>query len=268
MTKLDPKKSKLGKLNLASKALHPRFEEMLAEVAEMSIEKGYEPLNWLDPQNEVTVLKLVSAAKRHEKKFLKGININDEEVTLDGYFCTFKPSHLACAAYSLLMAAVLVEEGIKELDDRVLPRPKRSMDGHTSPFMKNFSMRTPDGQCEVISTAENIEKKKELDEKMKVVFREARIKYQEMIEKIKSGLEDSVKGKVKYRGSFKQFSYAIEKGLQKLEEFKFKSKHEDRKPDLDDSNCKDIQEHIKDMHEKNSQYFYGKDNNNNDENSK
>lgn len=232
MTKLDPKKSKLGKLNLASKALHPRFEEMLAEVAEMSIEKGYEPLNWLDSQNEVTVLKLVSAAKRHEKKFLKGIDTNDEEVTLDGKACTFKPSHLACAAYSLLMAAVLVEEGIKGLDDRVLSRPKRSMDGHTSPFMKNFSMRTPDGQCEVAPNFQIMNKNYEQEKELR---------------KIKKDMKE---------------------GLIRPEEFKFKAKHEDRKPDLDDSNCKDIQEHIKNMHKKNSQYFYGKDNNNNDETSK
>lgn len=116
--KLDPKKAKEGKLNLASKALHPMFEELLAIVAEASLEKGYEPLNWLNPKNEVTILKLISASKRHINKFIKGTNINEEEKTLLGEPCKNKTNHLVYAAYSLLMAAVITEENIEELDDR------------------------------------------------------------------------------------------------------------------------------------------------------
>lgn len=53
-TYLDPAVSKEGKLNLVSKALHPKFEKMLAIVAALSEEKGYAPLNWLDRSEEHT----------------------------------------------------------------------------------------------------------------------------------------------------------------------------------------------------------------------
>lgn len=116
---LNPKSSKVGKLELVSRALHPDFEVLLAKVAALSVEKGYQPLNWLDPDNAVTVTKLMAAARRHENKTLKGIDINDEEKTLEGKLCENKTFHLVYAAYSLLMAAVILQEGIKELDDRM-----------------------------------------------------------------------------------------------------------------------------------------------------
>lgn len=115
--KLNPKDSKKGKPDLASVALHPDFDELLAQVAEVSVEKGYEPLNWLEPNNEVTVTKLISAARRHENMFRSGHDYN-QETKLGGERCSITAQHLAHAAYSLLMAAVIIKKGITELDDR------------------------------------------------------------------------------------------------------------------------------------------------------
>lgn len=115
---LDPRTSKLGKLNLASPALHPDFEEALARVSQVSIEKGYDPLNWLDPKNSVTVLNLIGAAKRHIRSSVLGYN-NNQESRQDGTKCPTTANHLEHAAYGLLMASVIIRSGLLSLDDRL-----------------------------------------------------------------------------------------------------------------------------------------------------
>lgn len=107
-TKLDPKKSKEGKLKLASSALHPEMITLLAQVAELSVEKGYEPLNWIKDESEVTVMYCLNASERHKQKAKLGIDINDEEKTLDGEPTKIQPLHLAQSAYNDLMAALLI----------------------------------------------------------------------------------------------------------------------------------------------------------------
>lgn len=115
---LDPKKSKEGKLKLCSPALHPRFSDPLVAVSEMSIEKGYAPLNYLDKDSSVTLTYLLAAAKRHIQKVELGIDINTEEVRQDGTACYNQPEELACAAYNLLMASLLLKTR-PEADDRL-----------------------------------------------------------------------------------------------------------------------------------------------------
>lgn len=118
MISLDPTTSKIGKLALASHALHPYFLTLLAEVAEMSVEKGYEPLNWLKNDSPVTVMYCLNAAERHQQKAKLGIDYNTEEKTLNGDSTNMKPFHLACAAYNNLMAALIILKNPKK-DDRI-----------------------------------------------------------------------------------------------------------------------------------------------------
>lgn len=108
MTVLNPTLSKKGKLALASPALHPLFLQLLAEVAVMSEEKGYEPLNYLRDDSPVTISYLLNAAERHKQKVKLGIDINNEERKMDGTPTSITPMHLACSAYNDLMAAVLL----------------------------------------------------------------------------------------------------------------------------------------------------------------
>lgn len=115
---LDPKKSKEGKLKLASNALHPEFITLLAEVAEMSVEKGYTPLNWLEKDSPVSVTYCLNAAERHRQQAKLGIDRNTEEKTLDGDPTKLQPMHLAQSAYNDLMAALLILKR-PEADDRV-----------------------------------------------------------------------------------------------------------------------------------------------------
>lgn len=115
---LDPKKSKKDKLRVCSKALHPEFSYPLIEVAELSLEKGYKPLNWLDKDSKVTVTYLVEAAQRHLDKIKMGIDINTEERALDGAPATNQPWHAAQVAYNMLMLCRQMEEGV-EIDDRL-----------------------------------------------------------------------------------------------------------------------------------------------------
>src|SRR4051812_8269348 len=84
---LDPKTSKFGKLEVCSKALHPEFTNPLIDVAEMSIEKGYEPMNWLKPGHEVSLSSLLAAAQRHLNMVKMGIDKNDFELKIDGTPC-------------------------------------------------------------------------------------------------------------------------------------------------------------------------------------
>jgi len=116
--RLDPMQSKKGKLPLASSALHPKFLELLAEVAEMSIEKGYRPLNWVLEDSPVTLMYCLNAAERHANKVKRGFDINSEEKTLQGLPTTNTPLHMAQVAYNYLMAAVLLLEH-PDKDDRV-----------------------------------------------------------------------------------------------------------------------------------------------------
>lgn len=122
---LDPSKSKDGKVKLCHPALHPDFTDPLIAVAEVSEEKGYEPLNWLDENSPVTVMYCLNAAQRHLKKVLKGIDINTEEKKLDGTPCKTQPSELACAAYNLLMADMLLKEKGSKVDDRMFSNGRR-----------------------------------------------------------------------------------------------------------------------------------------------
>lgn len=117
MTKLDPKISKKSKLKVCSKALHPEFLYPLIAVSEMSIEKGYEPFNWLTDKN-VTVTYLIEAAQRHLDKIKLGIDVNDNEITLDGASCKNKPLHAACVAYNMLMLCLQIEKRCS-VDDRL-----------------------------------------------------------------------------------------------------------------------------------------------------
>lgn len=116
--KLDPKTSKEGKLKVCSKALHPKLSYPLIAVAELSLEKGYEPLNWLNPENKVTALYLIEAAQRHLDQVKLGIDLNTQERRLDGYYCTNKPYHAAQVAYNMLMLVRQIEEGVL-IDDRL-----------------------------------------------------------------------------------------------------------------------------------------------------
>lgn len=118
MSNLDPKKSKEGKLALASTALHPKMLTLLAEVAELSVEKGYPPLNWIQEGSPVTVMYCLNAGERHSQKAKLGIDYNDEERDMNGNPCKTKPMHLAQDAYNKLMAAILLLER-PEADDRV-----------------------------------------------------------------------------------------------------------------------------------------------------
>jgi hypothetical protein len=114
---LDPKTSKEGKLKVCSKALHPEFSYPLIAVAEMSIEKGYKPLNWLDKNNKVTMMYLIEAAQRHLDQVKLGIDINTEEKTLDGQPTKNQPFHAAQVAYNMLMLVRQMQEGVA-IDDR------------------------------------------------------------------------------------------------------------------------------------------------------
>lgn len=115
---LDPKQSKKNKLRVCSKALHPEFSNPLIDVAEMSLEKGYEPLNWLDPKNHVTTTYLIEAAQRHLDQIKMGIDINTEEKTLSGEYTKNQPYHAAQVAYNCLMLCRQMLEGV-EIDDRL-----------------------------------------------------------------------------------------------------------------------------------------------------
>ncbi len=114
---LDPTQSKKGKLALASTALHPKFQELLAEVAELSVEKGYKPLNWIEKDSRVSVMYCLNAAERHAHKVKMGIDRNTEEYRLDGKRCLTTPLHMAQVAYNYLMAAMILLEH-PERDDR------------------------------------------------------------------------------------------------------------------------------------------------------
>lgn len=117
---LDPEKSKAGKINLCSKALHPQFSYPLVQVSEMSIEKGYEPLNWLQPGHKVTMTYLIGAAQRHLDKVKLGIDINTEEKKLDGTDVSLlnQPYHAAQVAYNMLMLVRQILDGVA-IDDRL-----------------------------------------------------------------------------------------------------------------------------------------------------
>lgn len=122
---LNPKDSKTGKVRVCHPAIHPDFADPLIATAEVSAEKGYKPLNWLDDDSPVTVMYCMEAAQRHFKKALKGIDVNTEEKKLDGTPCKAQPLHLAQAAYNLLMACMLLEVKGDKVDDRLFKNGKR-----------------------------------------------------------------------------------------------------------------------------------------------
>lgn len=115
--KLDPKTSKQGKLKVCSHALHPEFSYPLVDVAEMSLERGYAPLNWLNKDNKVTALYLIEAAQRHLDKIKLGIDDNNEEKKLDGS-STRVVKHAAQVAYNMLMLLMQQDKGVL-IDDRI-----------------------------------------------------------------------------------------------------------------------------------------------------
>lgn len=115
---LDPNKSKKDKFPVCSTALHPEFSYPLVAVAELSIEKGYKPLNWLDKNNNVTVNYLISAAQRHLDLVKLGVDINDQETTLDGKPTKNKPFHAAQVAFNMLMLCLQIQKQV-EINDRL-----------------------------------------------------------------------------------------------------------------------------------------------------
>lgn len=115
---LDPKTSKKDKKKVSSKAYHPEMHLPLIPVADMSIEKNYEPFNWLDSNNEVTMTYLIDAAQRHLDKIKLGIDINTEEKTPTGERCKNQPYHAACVAYNMLMLCLQMDKGVA-IDDRM-----------------------------------------------------------------------------------------------------------------------------------------------------
>lgn len=121
---LDPKKSKEGKLSVCSPAYHPEFHYPLFDVAEMSVEKGYKPLNWLDADTRVTASYLIAAAQRHLDKIKMGVDINTEERALNGEATKFTPYHAAQVAYNMLMYCMLHQKGTLK-DDRLFKDGER-----------------------------------------------------------------------------------------------------------------------------------------------
>lgn len=114
---LDPKTSKLNKEIVDSVALHPDFIAELAKVAQVSVEKGYVPFNWLFKDSETRVSTLLAAHARHLRLAKKGIN-NNTEVKLDGSEIKIYANHLVYAAYNLLMANQIIKE-LPTNDDRL-----------------------------------------------------------------------------------------------------------------------------------------------------
>lgn len=116
---LNPKKSKEGKLRLCSKALHPEFSYPLINVAEMSIEKGYKPLNWLVRNSPATNASYtIEAAQRHLDKVKLGVDFNTEETKQDGSKIDLEIEHAAQVAYNMLMFCLIKKKGILN-DDRL-----------------------------------------------------------------------------------------------------------------------------------------------------
>lgn len=118
-----PQRSKQGKTKVHSEAYHPEMPYPLVTVAEMSIEKGYKPLGYLTEADRPAILQLLEAAQRHLDKFRLGFDINTEEKSRDGNPTVNQPSHLACAAYNLLMIELQMKQGIA-IDDRVFKNGK------------------------------------------------------------------------------------------------------------------------------------------------
>lgn len=117
LSNLDPAKSKVGKEIVDSQALHPSFVEELAKVAEVSVQKGYEPFNWIKLDSSTRVSTFLQAGQRHLNKAKKGYDTNHEK-RLDGSDITITTHHLVYAAYNLLMAAYKIKY-LPEHDDRL-----------------------------------------------------------------------------------------------------------------------------------------------------
>lgn len=115
---LDPKTSKANKKKVSSKALHPEFHYPLVDVAELSIEKGYSPFNWLKEGHPVTTTYLIDAAQRHLDQIKLGIDVNKKEKKLDGTACTAQPYHAAQVAFNMLILCMQIEKGVL-VDDRL-----------------------------------------------------------------------------------------------------------------------------------------------------
>lgn len=110
--------SKKHKQKVSSPALHPEFTLPLVDVAELSMEKGYTPLNWLQLGHQVTITQLLDAAQRHLNKVRLGIDINREEKTLDGNPTKTQCLHAAQVAYNMLMICMQQLKGY-QIDDRM-----------------------------------------------------------------------------------------------------------------------------------------------------
>ena len=118
-TPLDPKQSKIGKIHLCHKALHPELSYPLVAVAELSTEKGYAPFNWLKPDSAATSISYwLNAAQRHLDKVKMGVDLNTEEFKQDGTSTITQPNHAAQAAYCLLCLLLLQKQGLA-VDDRL-----------------------------------------------------------------------------------------------------------------------------------------------------
>lgn len=113
---LDPATSKQGKEVVDSEALHPDFVASLAKVAQVSIEKGYAPFNWLEQDSPVRVSTLLQAHARHVRLAKLGFDDNQEK-KLDGTNVSVVAHHLEHAAYNLLMAAKIIND-LPDHDDR------------------------------------------------------------------------------------------------------------------------------------------------------
>lgn len=115
---LDPVEAKKGKFPVCSRAYHPELHYPLIIVAEMSLEKGYSPLNWLPQESPVTSMYLINAAQRHLDKVKLGIDLNQEETKMDGTKIEGEIYHAAQAAYNLLMLCMKHKKNTL-IDDRM-----------------------------------------------------------------------------------------------------------------------------------------------------
>lgn len=106
------KKDTAGKLPLH--LVPPEVVEIFAKVTQVGVDKGYAPRNWEKglPINEGHL----AAAERHMLRYKKGED-NNPEVLKDGTLSD--AHHLEHAAWHLMAAAVQINRGRVDLDDRI-----------------------------------------------------------------------------------------------------------------------------------------------------
>ena len=91
----------------------PEIGEAFAEVSQVGIQKGYTPRNW--EKGLPIVEGHLAAMQRHVNEYLKGFDLNKEELT-DGTFSS--SHHLKHAAWHLNAAVTQVMRSRYDLDDR------------------------------------------------------------------------------------------------------------------------------------------------------